>query len=137
MDSRDIAALTKPWWTSLDKRRMMVIVALCDYEDDEHFVHVPFKYGVCGLCGGKGSHVNPSIDSEGLTAEDFAQDPDFEEGYFAGDYDQPCNACGGERVVPVADAERCDPVVLKAIHDQQAADYEYACQSAHERKMGY
>lgn len=133
MDSRHIAALMEPWWTTLDRQRMTATVAL----DDERIVTVSFKYEVCRLCGGRGSHVNPSIDADGLTADDFANDPDFEESYFRGDYDVTCNACHGDRVVPEIDPERCDLTVLKAVHDKQAAEYDHACQSAIEREMGY
>jgi hypothetical protein len=145
MDSRDIWASTAPWHTHIDRKRMVAYVALtgdvADPDDDgseeERLTEVPIRFEVCSLCGGKGSHVNPSIDSEGLTAEDFAEDPDFEESYRGGDYDVTCNRCGGERVVAVVDEERCDPTILKAVHDKQAANYEYACQSVHEREMGY
>ena len=55
---------------------------------------IPTRWAVCPVCDGKGSHVNPSIDSGGLTGEDFADDPDFAESYRRGDYDQPCNPRG-------------------------------------------
>lgn len=57
------------------------------------------KWKVCPVCHGEGTTVNPSIDCNGLTAEDFAEDPDFAEDYRAGVYDQTCNACHGQRVV--------------------------------------
>jgi hypothetical protein len=44
---------------------------------------------------GEGTCVNPNIDANGLTAEDFAEDPDFAEDYFGGVYDVRCAACGG------------------------------------------
>ena len=34
------------------------------------------KWMICPICKGEGSYVNP-IDSNGLTGEDFADDPDF------------------------------------------------------------
>jgi len=57
------------------------------------------RFKVCPKCEGKGSHVNPSIDGNGLTYEDFENDPDFEEAYFAGNYDVECYECHGQRVV--------------------------------------
>ena len=57
------------------------------------------KWIVCPVCEGEGKTVNPSIDCNGLTAADFAEDPDFAEDYRNGVYDVRCNACLGERVV--------------------------------------
>jgi len=54
---------------------------------------------VCPTCKGTGSHVNPSIDGNGLTFEDFQDDPDFEESYFNGDYDVTCRDCNGNNVI--------------------------------------
>jgi hypothetical protein len=74
----------------------------CRTEDDEEPAHRrPHrrKYMVCPVCDGEGTTVNPSIDCNGLTAEDFDDDPDFEESYWRGDYDVVCGACKGERVV--------------------------------------
>jgi hypothetical protein len=57
------------------------------------------EYRVCPVCHGEGTTVNPNIDAHGLTAEDFAEDPDFAEAYWSGVYDEECRACGGLRVV--------------------------------------
>jgi len=75
-----------------------------EYFDDEGcevVADLPARYEVCGGCGGHGVHVDPSIDGRGLSAEDFAEDPDFEEAYFAGAYDVQCSECRGQRVVLV------------------------------------
>lgn len=53
------------------------------------------KWSICPVCDGEGSHVNPNIDSHGLSAEDFRDDPDFAESYFRGDYDEQCRTCHG------------------------------------------
>ena len=50
---------------------------------------------ICVACDGEGTCVNPDIDANGLTAEDFDEDPDFAEAYFDGAYDVTCAACGG------------------------------------------
>lgn len=50
---------------------------------------------ICVVCHGDGVTVNPNIDANGLTAEDFAEDSDFAESYFDGDYDVRCAACTG------------------------------------------
>ena len=50
---------------------------------------------ICPACQGDGTCVNPNIDSHGLTADDFAEDPDFAEDYINGIYNVDCAACGG------------------------------------------
>ena len=57
------------------------------------------KLILCPVCSGHGTTVNPDIDSHGLSAEDFREDPDFAEDYFSGTYDIQCQACLGKRVV--------------------------------------
>ena len=73
------------------------------------FVNVllPVKRVVCPQCDGSGKHVNPSIDSNGLTADDFAEDPGFAENYFGGAYDVRCETCNGNNVVDEVDEEMC------------------------------
>jgi RecJ-like exonuclease len=60
---------------------------------------VPFEYTTCPTCRGKGTHVDPAIDSGGL--DPATMEPKFRRDYFGGTYDQPCNECEGRRVVPV------------------------------------
>lgn len=73
----------------------------CEYQEKE----VAARAEVCYRCEGKGSHVNPSIDGNGLSSEDLADD-DFRESYFRGDYDVRCEVCKGENVIWVADVDR-------------------------------
>lgn len=97
------------WYKSLDEKRM---VAVCGPIYDDELDHeyegkeIKFTWDVCPTCEGRGRHVNPSIDCCGLSAADFAEDPDFAESYMRGDYDEPCYDCGGRRVVPVPDDEK-------------------------------
>jgi hypothetical protein len=84
---------------------------------------LPHKWGVCDVCNGNGTHVNPSIDCGGLTAKDFARDPDFAEAYGRGEYDQPCNKCGGRTTVPVPDFGRISDEDRKVYEAQQDAEY--------------
>lgn len=84
-------------------------------EDGTEFA-LPTTWGVCGVCNGEGSHVNPSIDAGGLSAEDFADDPDFEEDYRSGTYDVPCAKCQGRTTVRV--------VALDRLTDEQRRLYE-------------
>lgn len=86
MDRRDLMSECPPPWR-LDEHRM-VLVCL---EGDEAEFEVPAVYQVCETCDGKGSHVNPSIDAHGITAEEWSEEWDDEsrQGYLAGDYDVP------------------------------------------------
>ena len=148
-DHRVIAGESSKWYESFDPKRMTATMvsecAACPHEKDCSPEHCPVddcdgvyteevtvKYEVCPTCEGKGKHVNPSIDCNGISAEEFAEDPDFAEDYFRGVYDVPCAECGGRRVVPVP----VDDAVLARYHkilDEEAA---YQAMCAAERRMG-
>ena len=88
-------------------------------------VELPTIMEVCGTCSGKGTTVDPAIDGHGISPEEFADDPDFAESYFRGDYDVPCRTCSGHKVVPVADLDKMSPDYRSAYESQlsqQAAD---------------
>lgn len=116
MDTREIS---HKWYSRFDETRMVIVV----YEDDEAEFAIPAIYEVCGTCGGKGKHVNPSIDSHGLSREDFDADPDFAESYIQGDYDVACAECHGARVSPVPDWDCMDEETKKKV--EEAMDYHY------------
>jgi hypothetical protein len=88
---------------------------------------------VCDSCGGRGQYVNPAIDADGLTSEDFEEaGDDFRHDYFAGHYDVRCEECGGEKVVPVpdtADGKRMVDSLLSERHYWDGIE-------AQERAMG-
>ncbi|HEU5112111.1 MAG TPA: hypothetical protein VFU96_02270 [Acidimicrobiia bacterium] len=68
-------------------------------EDEEMRPHK--RWAVCPRCHGNGSHVNPSIDGNGITESEMAElGEDFREDYMSGVFDVPCEECGGLRVVP-------------------------------------
>jgi hypothetical protein len=123
------------WWKSLDESRM---VATIDLETDDGTVEeeVPFTFEVCSTCNGKGNHVNPSVDCDGLTAEDFAEDPDFLESYMEGAYDVQCKECQGKRVVPVINEEHADPSIIKQLHQKQKDADNYRREVEAERRFG-
>lgn len=70
-------------------------------------VLLPSKRVVCPQCDGTGKHVNPAIDGHGLSADDFAEDPDFAESYFSGVCDVRCETCNGNNVIDEVDEEMC------------------------------
>lgn len=91
------------------------------YLEDGTEVALPTHWAICPVCNGEGSHVNPSIDAGGLSAEDFADDPDFAEAYMAGDYDQTCNRCRGRTTVREVDLEKL-PADQRAAYERQLQD---------------
>jgi hypothetical protein len=95
-----------------------------EFEGEEE-VSLPAKYAVCHRCEGKGSHVNPNIDGNGISPEEFDEDPEFRENYFNGLYDVACEECKGTRVVLEVDDKACDPELLKKYMAklQQEADW--------------
>jgi predicted methyltransferase len=110
-----------------------------DLEDDdgeEESVTVALKYEVCPTCEGRGKHVNPSIDCNGLTAEDFAEDPDFREEYMSGRYDVACYECKGKRVVLDLDRDNVDSAVLARINMMLKEREDDERERAAERRMG-
>ena len=92
------------------------------HDDGSETVHeIPTEWGVCHVCRGEGTHVNPSIDAGGLTSEDFADDPGFAEEYFSGTYDVVCNHCGGKRVEKVPNWDRV-PEDIRTAYEKQCAE---------------
>lgn len=97
-------ALDEIWWDGIDGLDAYANEASRWALEDvgiDPAAPIRVRFEVCPLCDGRGRHVNPSIDAHGLTREDFDEDPDFAESYFRGDYDETCNLCRGEKVVPV------------------------------------
>lgn len=134
MDCRDLAMMrTKP---ELDEKNMKIKLVLEDDEGEEVEHWLPVKFEVCGLCRGKGTCVNPDIDRNGLSREDFDEDPDFAEAYFGGMYDMTCPECGGRRVVSVVDEEKVDKALLKELERREQDEREYAQLCEMERRMG-
>lgn len=94
------------------------------------------KFRVCPVCEGRGTTVNPAIDCNGLTRDEFEADPDFAADYMAGLYDVQCRGCEGKRVVT---AERIT-ALREAAEDRRMAaredgDWE-AYSGAHDWRWG-
>lgn len=130
MDARE---QNHQWYARFDRKAMQLVVEI-DEQEERSF---PAKFEVCDTCDGKGTHVNPSIDSHGLSAEDFAEDPDFAEDYMSGAYDVTCAECHGERVVPVVDWDRVSQADRELIERTITEHYNSQREQAHERRMGY
>jgi hypothetical protein len=115
-----------------DCRRSPTRIVIDD--DDGIERELPTRWETCDVCDGKGTHVNPNIDRNGLTAEDFAEDPDFREDYFSGRYDVSCNRCGGRKVVAVVDEDACEPEYLKIYRELQEAEWQADADAEAERR---
>lgn len=77
-------------------------------ENDE-MVSYPSKFIICEICDGSGTHVNPSIDGNGLTSSDLEEWSDEEyHNYRSGAYDVSCWFCDGIRVVAIIDEDILD-----------------------------
>ena len=135
-DSRNRARRAAKWYDSFDEKAMTVEVIHFDDEDEEIATTLPVKFEVCETCNGRGSHGDPSIDCNGLTSDDFCDDPDFEEEYFSGSYDVTCYECGGRRVCPIIDdislnaeqREAVEAIRQNAEYDAMvAAEIRYGC----------
>jgi hypothetical protein len=88
-------------------------------------IEVTYVYEVCDLCRGHGSHVNPSIDSHGLTREDFSEDPDFHDDYVTGKYNVTCYNCDGNRVVPKFDLPEKIQNIISEFEKSRAESRQY------------
>lgn len=134
-DARVRAGERGDWYKSLDEGRMIATVEVWtvreDFEDFEERT-CRAKWEVCSTCDGKGTHVNPSIDCNGLGAEDFDGDPDFAEEYTSGAYDVSCAACHGRRVVAVPD----EPEIVEYLEDQAQGEAEAHAERMAEIRMG-
>jgi hypothetical protein len=134
-DHRIRARDRRAWYEELAPHDGKALLAERYLEDlAEEWLWVPFRYEVCPTCEGKGKHVNPSIDAHGISREEFADDPDFEEGYMRGDYDVTCYECGELRVVAVPDWENIPAEVREMIESVDRADAAYAAEVAAERR---
>lgn len=136
-DDEDCDTIDVPLKKSGDEKPWTILLAdkyggeMFDEEVGE-ILSIPIEFGVCPTCDGRGSYVNPSIDSHGISAEEFDEDPDFRESYMSGHYDVTCEHCQGARVVPVSKDEKFNEKLaarLKAASDSRA-EYEA------ERRMG-
>jgi hypothetical protein len=103
-----------------------------DYDEEE--VVCPAKADVCPVCHGKGKYVNPAIDSQGLTREDFEEDPDFADEYKSGLYDITCQSCGGKNVILVPDDPNSD--CARQLEEIMKSEYETRVTEMAERRMG-
>jgi len=120
MDRRFTGSIRR-WFIKIDETNQRAIATINGID-----TMVPFTWGVCSTCDGRGSHVNPSIDCNGFTSDD----PDDIQDYISGCYNIPCNECRGRRVVPTPTEYQ------KEIQEDLDDRYETERMYAAERRMG-
>lgn len=110
------------------------------HPDTDEEIIIPSKFEVCSECLGKGQTVNPAIDGNGLSSEDFDEGPDFREDYFSGAYDVVCRECKGKRVILEPDWDKMAPELKKIYgdfrHDEFMAERSDRLERDAERRMG-
>lgn len=141
MDPRTRAEARGSEWKhgDFDEASMVLHLEVFDEDGLEEVIAFPARLAVCPTCKGKGKYVNPSIDAGGIPVSDFAEDPDFAESYFAGNYDVPCASCDGRRVVPEIDEGACTGELKDALEryrEQEAERARDEAVSRAERMMG-
>ena len=98
--------------------------------------HLPTRWAICDSCTGNGTMVNPSIDAGGLSV-DMQDNHEFMQDYMSGQFDVPCNQCGGSGKVKEIDRDRADFAEQIAEYDQEVEDhYASEAESRAERMMG-
>lgn len=108
-----------------------------DDAGDELVLELPAKFSLCPRCRGVGSHVNPAVDGNGLSQEDFDEaGPEFYDDYMGGVYDVACYRCKGEKVIKIVDRDRAKPEDLKIYDDQARELRELEAMEAAERRVG-
>lgn len=98
---------------------------------------------VCERCEGRGTITNPNIDGNGISQEEFDEDPDFREAYFSGIYDIGCPECNGLRVRPwvneqfLGEQQKKDWQKVQQLLDEAGRiDAEYDAMAEAERRFG-
>lgn len=86
------------------------------------------KWIICQVCEGEGTTVNPNIDANGLTRDDFDDDPTFKEDYMSGVFDISCRACSGTgKMRPERMDELREAAAERRIAAQENGDFEGYC----------
>lgn len=103
------------------------------YSGDEE-INLPYKWEICGVCEGEG--VSSAYLGAFTWDELKSQGEDFIEDYFAGNYDRPCDCCGGSGKVTVVDYDKMTEDQIKAYDKQVMDEIEYESMVRAEKRMG-
>jgi hypothetical protein len=104
--------------------------------DEEIEEEIPSVYEVCDRCGGEGTHTNPAIDGNGITASEWAEwDYEDRENYMNGVYDVTCEECNGANVILCPDYDMMTEEQIKKYEDNLKAERQYNYEDAYIRRM--
>ena len=88
---------------------------------------MPSDIVVCPRCNGRGRHVNPSIDGDGFTGEEWAEmDEDFKESYWNGNFDVICSVCNGLRITAKIATDRLNAEQWELLYEQERNEADMA-----------
>lgn len=80
-------------------------ITMVNSDGDEIEIAIPSKWVICEDCRG---HGKSSAYLGAFTHDDMQEEgPEFVEDYIAGNYDRPCDTCGGSGKELVPDLEQC------------------------------
>lgn len=100
-------------------------------------VEIPQKWVICDRCDGNGKHDHPAF-SNGISQEQFDEDPDFRDDYFAGHYDVRCEECHGSGKVLADDLSGLSDEVIAALEDAEEEEaYNDRVRAAEMRYFGW
>ncbi len=104
-------------------------------------VSFPCNNIVCPECAGEGKYVNPAVDGNGISGEEFYSEWSEEdrENYMSGVYDVVCKECKGNKVIPEIDEENLseeEEKDLKLFRQWQKEEEDYQRMCADERRFG-
>lgn len=103
------------------------------YGQDDEFIALPCVWVICQACEGNGMSSAYMGDVTNWLAE---ADPDEAESYFAGEYDKPCECCGGSGKVQVANYEKMTAEQTAAYRMEQKIIRDMAREEEAERRFG-
>jgi RecJ-like exonuclease len=105
------------------------------YDEDGEEITPPMRWEICTRCEGEGTHTNPNIDGNGITASEWEEwDDDERDGYMSGRYDVACDECNGSGKIHVVDLERCTPEVRAIVESTDQAEHEQRAEAAYWRR---
>ena len=102
------------------------------YDDNGEPRELPYKYEICGSCKG---HGKSSGYLGAFTPAQLAEDPEFAEDYMRGDYDRPCEVCGGSGKVKVLDRAKTSKADVRRYNEQCAEERRMRAIERQERLM--
>lgn len=109
------------------------------YDENDEPLKWPAVWEICSRCHGEGTHVNPSIDGNGIAAEEFAQwDEADQRMYLEGGYDVTCHECNGEGKVLEIDEDKLTAGEMNQLDDLRREQWEADAADRSERiAFGY